>query len=237
MTLFVLAYLAGLLTIASPCIFPILPFVLSRTGESFKRSSLPMLFGLAFAFAATASLASVAGSWAAEANRHGRTAALAVMTLFGFTLLSPALAARVTVPLVSVGSRLSSWTGQRVTDKGATGASAMPFGVAIGLVWAPCAGPVLGLILTGAALRGPGIETSSLLLTYGLGAATSLAAGLLLGGGLLSIAKRGQPYIGWFSRSWPRRRSGISGWRSGLMPSLKATKAFGSTLSHGHRKS
>ena len=77
MTLFVLAYAAGLLTIASPCIFPILPFVLSRADEPFSRGGLPMLFGLALSFAAVASLASVAGGWAVESNRHGRTAALA----------------------------------------------------------------------------------------------------------------------------------------------------------------
>ena len=50
--------------------------------------------------------------------------------------------------------------------------------------------PVLGLILTGAALQGPSLETSVLLLAYGLGAATSLATGVLLGGRLLVIARR-----------------------------------------------
>ena len=48
-----------------------------------------MLLGLAIAFAAVASLASVAGGWALEANRHGRTAALALITLFGLTMLCP----------------------------------------------------------------------------------------------------------------------------------------------------
>ena len=74
--------------------------------------------------------------------------------------------------------------------EGTTAASSMVLGVATGLVWAPCAGPVLGLILTGAALRGPGAETSLLLLTYGLGAASSLAAGLLFGGRVLAAARR-----------------------------------------------
>ena len=64
MTLFIIAYLAGLLTIATPCIFPILPFVLARAGEPFLRSGLPLLLGLAVAFAVVATLASVAGGWA-----------------------------------------------------------------------------------------------------------------------------------------------------------------------------
>ena len=45
MTLFVLAYLAGVLTIVSPCILPVLPFVLARVGQPFRRSGLPMLVG------------------------------------------------------------------------------------------------------------------------------------------------------------------------------------------------
>src|SRR6266851_8418006 len=194
MTLFIPAYLAGVFTIATPCIFPILPFVLARADEPFRRGGLPMLLGLAFAFAAVASLASVAGGWAAEANRYGRTAALVLMTLFGLTMLLPALAARVTAPIMSIGSRLSSWAEQRMREKGTTASSSMLLGVATGLVWAPCAGPVMGLILTGAALRGPSIETSLLLLTYGLGAATSLAAGVFFGGRLLAVVK---PSVRW----------------------------------------
>ena len=49
MTLFVLAYAAGLLTVASPCMFPILPFVLARAETPFGRGGLPMLIGLALA--------------------------------------------------------------------------------------------------------------------------------------------------------------------------------------------
>jgi cytochrome c biogenesis protein CcdA len=194
MTLFVLAYLAGLLTIATPCIFPVLPFVLARAEEPFRRGGLPMLLSLAFAFAAVASLASVAGGWAVEANHHGRIATLALMTLFGLTMLMPTLAARMTMPVVSIGSRLSRWAGQRMMARGATAGSSMLLGVATGLVWAPCAGPVLGLILTGAALRGPSVGTSLLLLTYGLGAATSLAAGLLFGRRLLALVRQSAPW-------------------------------------------
>jgi cytochrome c biogenesis protein CcdA/thiol-disulfide isomerase/thioredoxin len=190
MTLFILAYLAGVLTIATACIFPILPFVLARADKPFRRGGLPMLLGLAFAFAAVASLASVAGGWAVEANRHGRTAALVLMTVFGLTMLLPALAARMTVPIVSIGSRLANRAGQRISAEGTTAASSVVLGVATGLVWAPCAGPVLGLILAGAALRGPGVETSLLLLTYGLGAASSLAAGLFFGGRVLAAVKQ-----------------------------------------------
>ena len=190
MTLFILAYAAGLLTIVSPCIFPILPFVLARADVPFRRGGLPLLAGLVLTFAAVASLAAVAGGWAVDANRHGRTIALALMTLFGLSMLLPALASRLMAPLVSIGSRLSNWaTGARTTT-----ASSILLGVATGLLWAPCAGPVLGLILTGAVLRGPSVETSLLLLTYALGAATSLAIGVLFGRRLVGFVK---PALRW----------------------------------------
>ncbi len=63
-------------------------------------------------------------------------------------------------------------------------------GVATGLLWAPCAGPVLGLILTGAALNGASLGTTALLAAYALGAATSLALALLVGGRVYQAMKR-----------------------------------------------
>jgi cytochrome c biogenesis protein CcdA/thiol-disulfide isomerase/thioredoxin len=188
----VVTYLAGVLTIFSPCVFPILPFVLARAGTPLRSGALPLLLGLAVAFAAAASLAAVAGGWAVEANRYGRAIALAVMTLFGLTLLLPRLAVVLSRPAVILGTRLAAMAGQGVRT-----ASSLLLGVATGLVWAPCAGPVLGVILTGAALRGPSLGTSLLLLAYGLGAATALAAGMLLGGRVLAALKR---RLGWGDR-------------------------------------
>ena len=63
-------------------------------------------------------------------------------------------------------------------------------GIATSLLWAPCAGPVLGLILTGAALNGANVGTSLLLLAYAAGAATSLALAILVGGRVFAAMKR-----------------------------------------------
>ena len=54
MTLFVLAYLAGVLTILSPCILPVVPFIFARADRPFLRSGLPLLLGMAVTFAAVA---------------------------------------------------------------------------------------------------------------------------------------------------------------------------------------
>jgi cytochrome c biogenesis protein CcdA/thiol-disulfide isomerase/thioredoxin len=201
MSLVILAYLAGVLTILSPCILPVVPFILARANQTFHRNGLPMLLGLAFAFAAVASLAAMAGGWAVEANRFGRAAAMVLLAAFGLGLIFPALAARFASPLVATGSRLSAWAQDRRTGT----LSSVVLGVATGLLWTPCAGPVLGLILSGAALNGPGLQTSALLLAYGLGAATSLAAALLAGRQILA---RLRPSLIWIERA--RRLAGAA---------------------------
>src|SRR5262252_2531754 len=190
MVLFVLAYLGGLLTIVSPCILPVLPFVFARADRPFVRSGLPMLVGMALTFAVVATLAAVAGGWAVEANQYGRGAALALLGLFGVALLFPSLADHLARPFVAFGARLSQNAEGNGTQSGATLLPSLLLGVATGFLWAPCAGPVLGLILTGAALQGASVETSLLLLTFAAGAATSLALALLVGGKVFAAMKR-----------------------------------------------
>ncbi|VTU20788.1 cytochrome c biogenesis protein DipZ [Variovorax sp. PBL-E5] len=199
MIFFILSYLAGALTIVAPCILPVLPFVFARVGEPFVRSGLPLLAGMALSFAGVGTLAAVAGNWAVEANGYGRMAAIALLAAMGVALIAPRLAQRLTAPLVSLGARLSNTASRRSASTGHTVLPSLLLGVATGLLWAPCAGPVLGLILTGAALEGPGVRTS-LLLTYAAGAVTSLALALLLGGRVFAAMKRSLGIGEWLRR-------------------------------------
>jgi cytochrome c biogenesis protein CcdA/thiol-disulfide isomerase/thioredoxin len=200
MLLFVLAYLGGVLTIASPCILPVLPFVFARADQPFLRSGLPMLIGMAVTFAAVATLAAVGGGWVVAANDYGRLAALALMALFGFALLLPGLSDRLTRPLVALGARMSQSADPGCGSGRASPLSSLVLGVATGLLWAPCAGPVLGLILTGAALQGASVGTSLLLVAYAAGAATSLALALVVGGRVFAAMKRSLPVGEWVRR-------------------------------------
>ena len=201
MLLFLLAYLGGVLTILSPCILPVLPFVFARANRSFLRSGLPLLAGMAATFALVATLAAVGGGWAVQANQAGRWVALILLAFFGLTLLFPHLADRAMQPLVRLGSRLSNSAEEKGRER--IGSSLL-LGVATGLLWAPCAGPILGLILTGAALQGASAGTTVLLLAYALGAATSLALALLIGGKVFTMMKRS---LG--AGEWVRRGLGL----------------------------
>ncbi|HEY4296402.1 MAG TPA: cytochrome c biogenesis protein DipZ [Paraburkholderia sp.] len=198
MLLIVLAYLGGVLTILSPCILPVLPFVFARADQPFMRSGLPLLAGMALTFALVATLAAVGGGWVTQANEYGRWLAIVLLAIFGLTLLLPRFADHLMRPFVSAGNRLSNFAqadGQQVRAS-----SSFLLGIATGLLWAPCAGPILGLVLTGAALRGASVGTTLLLAAYAAGAATSLAVALLIGGRVFTAMKRSLGAGEWIRR-------------------------------------
>ena len=200
MLLLFLAYFGGILTILSPCILPVLPFVFARSDQPFRKNGLPLLAGMAVTFALVASLATVGGGWAVRANQFGRIAALVLFGIFGLTLLFSSLAERLSRPLVQLGSRLS-----RNSDSGPSIVNSFLLGIGTGLLWAPCAGPILGLILTGAALGGASAHTAILLFAYAAGAATSLTLALLAGGRVFAAMKRS---LG--AEEWIRRILGVA---------------------------
>jgi len=200
MLIFFLAYLGGLLTIFSPCVLPVLPFIFARSDQSFRRSGLPILLGMVATFTLLASFAAVGGAWLVEVNQYGRYAAMLLLLLLGMALISPALSERLMRPFVSLGGRLQQHADQQGNLKGS-----LLLGVAVGFLWAPCAGPILGLVLAGAALNGANLYSALLLLVFAAGAATSLALALLAGGRIFSLMKRG---LG--AEEWVRRGLGVA---------------------------
>jgi cytochrome c biogenesis protein CcdA/thiol-disulfide isomerase/thioredoxin len=200
MLLIVLVFAGGVLTILSPCILPVLPFVFARAEQRFVTSGLPLLVGMAATFAAIATLAAVGGAWAVRVNQYGRALALVLLTAFAATLLSRRLADWFSRPFVALGNRL---TPQAAGETGL--ASSLLLGVATGLLWAPCAGPILGLVLTGAAISGPTAHTTALLFAYAAGAATSLGVAILAGGRVFAALKRS---LG--AGEWVRRILGLA---------------------------
>ena len=185
MLIFFLAYLGGLLTIFSPCVLPVLPFIFVRSDQPFRRTGLPILLAMAATFTLLASFAAVGGAWLVGINQYGRFAAMFLLLLMGVALIFPVLSDRLTRPFVSLGWRLQ----QRADRQGDVKGSLL-LGVAVGFLWAPCAGPILGLVLAGAALNGTNFYSAILLLVFAAGAATSLTLALLAGARIFSLMKR-----------------------------------------------
>jgi cytochrome c biogenesis protein CcdA/thiol-disulfide isomerase/thioredoxin len=195
MLIYVLAFIGGVLTILSPCILPVLPFVFSRADQPFRRSGLPLLVGMSLTFSLVAVAAAFGGHWVIRLNQGGRYVAMAVFLVLGLSLLFPVLAEWLTRPLVHFGGRLQSGSQQS-----SVGASFI-LGISTGLLWAPCAGPILGLILTGAAIAGPGAKTSFLLFSFALGAATSLGIALFAGNKVFATMKKSLSWEVWIRRT------------------------------------
>jgi cytochrome c biogenesis protein CcdA/thiol-disulfide isomerase/thioredoxin len=204
MLIYLLAFIGGVLTILSPCILPVLPFVFARADQPFRRSGLPLLAGMALTFSVVAIAAAFGGHWVVRLNQGGRYVAMLIFLILGVTLVFPSLAERLTRPLVNAGGRLqgspASDSAQGGSTKNIIGKSFV-LGISTGLLWAPCAGPILGLILTGAAIQGPGARSSFLLLSFALGAATSLGIALLAGSRVFSAMKRTLAFEVWIRRA------------------------------------
>lgn len=192
--MYLIAFLGGLLTVLSPCILPVVPFLFA--GANRTRSSIFLtLAGMALTFALISSLAVVSSEWVIQASNTGRHVALFVMALFALSLISARVGDWLTRPFVAFGNRLDQDTRKRAGPMGS-----IMLGVATGLLWAPCAGPILGVILTGAMLQGANAQTSLLLLAYGVGSALSLGTLIFAGRGLVNRLKPSIPFSGWLRR-------------------------------------
>ncbi|WLG93500.1 cytochrome c biogenesis protein DipZ [Pseudomonas sp. FP198] len=190
-----IAFLGGVLTILSPCILPVVPFLFARANQS-RGSVLLTLAGMVLTFALVSSLAVVSSEWVIRASSVGRQVALVVMVLFALSLIFSRVATWLARPLVSLGNRLDAGAGRMAAPL-----ASLLIGVATGLLWAPCAGPILGVILTGAMLQGASAQTSLLLLAYGLGSALSLGTLILAGRGLIGRLKPSLPITAWLRRA------------------------------------
>lgn len=192
--MYLIAFLGGLLTVLSPCILPVVPFLFANADR--KRSSILLtLGGMTLTFALISSLAVVSSEWVIQASNTGRHIALIVMALFALSLISARVGDWLARPFVLLGNHLDPDASKKTGPMGS-----VMIGVATGLLWAPCAGPILGVILTGAMLQGANAQTSLLLLAYGAGSALSLGTLIFAGRGVVNRLKPSIPFTGWFRR-------------------------------------
>lgn len=192
--MYLIAFLGGLLTVLSPCILPVVPFLFAGAQRS-RAAIVLTLGGMALTFALISSLAVVSSEWVIQASNSGRYVALIVMSVFALSLISARVGDWLTRPFVMLGNRLDPDTRKKAGPMGS-----IMLGVATGLLWAPCAGPILGVILTGAMLQGANAQTSLLLLAYGAGSALSLGTLIFTGRGLVNRLKPSIPFTGWLRR-------------------------------------
>jgi cytochrome c biogenesis protein CcdA/thiol-disulfide isomerase/thioredoxin len=178
------ALLAGAATAITPCVLPILPALLSASGTGGRRRPLGIVCGLTLTHTITiVGIASVIDG-VGVGDRTLRTVAIAVLALFGVTLLVPRAAEWVQLRLTFM---------QRLAPRGDVQGfwSGLPVGGALGFVYAPCAGPVLAAVISVSAASGTTAKIVAVAIAYGLGSALVLLGFALGGRRLIDRVRRG----------------------------------------------
>ena len=171
----IIAFLGGMLTLLSPCTLPVIPFLFASV-KGQKRHLTAMLAGMVVMFTALSLLVTVASAWVTQVTLAGRWLALAFLSAVALSLISPRLAQRLMAPVVRLGNQVND---RSLNRRGVI--AALLAGMATGLLWAPCAGPVLGAILSLGIVQGNSVSSGVLLAAYGSGCAAML--GLIWLGG------------------------------------------------------
>lgn len=174
-----LAFLAGLLTILSPCVLPLVPIVLGAALAAHPLGAVVLAGGLAASFTGLGLLLALAGFGLGIDADMFRLAAAAVMIALGAVLLVPTWQAR----LAAAGGPVSGWADRHLGGFASSGlAGQFAIGLLLGAVWSPCVGPTLGAASLLAAQGRDLPQVALTMASYGIGAALPLV--------LLGLASR-----------------------------------------------
>jgi len=167
MIAYALALAAGMATIASPCILPVLPIVLATGAGQRRTDPLRVIAGFVAAFATGGVLIGLLSASSGALQEQIRTTSIIVLLVAGLSCFWPA-------PFEALVAKVQQWT-SRAPKSAPAGTARAPIspllvGASLGLAWTPCAGPVLASVLSLAATaQAPG-QASALLGLYALGA-------------------------------------------------------------------
>jgi cytochrome c biogenesis protein CcdA/thiol-disulfide isomerase/thioredoxin len=183
LVLIAIGFAAGLITALSPCVLPVLPILLAGGATGGRRKPYAIVAGLVASFTAF----TLAGVWLLDAlglpKDVLRNLALAMLFVVAASLLFPRLGLLLERPLARLGRRPSGDLG-----------GGLLLGAALGLVFVPCAGPVLATVTVVAASRELGVDIVALTLAYALGAAVPMllvAAGGRWAAGMQAVRAHG----------------------------------------------
>ena len=168
-----LSLAAGALTTLSPCVFPLLPLVLGGAAVRHRAAPLAMGLGMVLSFTAAGVLLGAAGAALGLTPERLRTGGALLLLAFGAVMWLPALDARLGRALSPLAGAAQA-AGRRLDVDSPWGALAL--GGLLGLVWSPCAGPLLGVALGLVATAGGAAAGALRLGVFGLGAALPLVA-------------------------------------------------------------
>ncbi|WP_321429295.1 cytochrome c biogenesis CcdA family protein [uncultured Methanolobus sp.] len=152
------SFFAGIVSVLSPCVLPLLPIVLAYSTGNSKLRPLAIIAGLTFSFTVMGVAASAFGEYLLPYLGEIKIIAELIIILMGISMLMQK----------DVFSFLSQYTGKvHAEGKGLVGG--LIIGASLGIVWIPCVGPILASILTLVALEGNVLYGAGLLIIYSMG--------------------------------------------------------------------
>lgn len=194
-----LALLAGVVGVLSPCIWPLVPVIMSSVATSGRAGQVFLALGLAVSFAVAGTFLTLLLLNLGLDPDGFRVVAAVLLLLIGAALFWPMLGDRISQGL----SRLTASVGW--TPAGNPGpAGQFGVGALLGLVWLPCVGPTLGAAIALASLGQDMAMAFVVMLTFGIGTAATLLAAALVSAsvltrwrpGLMTGAARGKQILG-----------------------------------------
>jgi cytochrome c biogenesis protein CcdA len=168
-----LAFIAGALSILSPCVLPLLPIVIGSAAAAHRLGPLALAIGIAGTFTAAGLFAATIGFSIGLDEDRLRAAAAVLMIIIGAALIVPALQTR----LALAAGPMSRWADAKLGASSATGLAGQ-FGVEVllGIAWSPCVGPTLGAATLLASRAEALPQVAATMLVFGFGAALPLIA-------------------------------------------------------------
>jgi len=196
-----LAFLAGLLSILSPCVLPLVPIVLGAAVAAHPLGAVALAAGLAISFSGLGLLLALAGIGLGIDADLFRLGAAVMMIALGALLVVPSWQMR----LASAGGQVANWADRHLGRFASSGlAGQFAIGLLLGAVWSPCVGPTLGAASLLASQGHDLLQVGVTMIAFGIGAALPLALlGLLsraaiarIRTGLMSAGKLGKAALG-----------------------------------------
>jgi cytochrome c-type biogenesis protein len=160
-------FLAGILSVLSPCVLPLLPLVFGAAVTEHRRGVPALALGLTVSFVTIGLFIATIGFAIGFDGEAVRTVSAVLLLIFGLVLLSETLQTRVAVAASPLGNQVGSWSPGGVSGQFAVG-------VMLGAIWSPCVGPTLGAasLLAAQSSALPGV--AAVMVAFGIGAALPL---------------------------------------------------------------
>ena len=164
------AFLAGIVTILSPCIVPVLPIVLSGSVGGGRKRPLGIVVGFVASFTFfTLALTSIVRATGLPSDAL-RTIAIVAIFIFGISMVLP----QTQVLLEKIFAKFSGMAPQTQNQSGFFGGILV--GLSLGLLWAPCVGPILASVITLAVTSKVNFAVAVITFAYAVGSAIPMLA-------------------------------------------------------------